>query len=75
MKSECNYTGAQFAALAELVKKLQAKHNVPDNAIKGHRDWFGDTNGDGKIDSRDWLKDCPCFDVRTWFKGINVKPK
>lgn len=75
MKSECNYTDAQFAALAELVKKLQAKHNVPDNAIKGHRDWFGDTNGDGKIDSRDWLKDCPCFDVRTWFKGINVKPQ
>ena len=29
----------------------------PKTVIQGHRDFFGDTNKDGKIDSRDWLKD------------------
>ena len=30
---------------------------------------FGDTNKDGKIDSRDWLKECPCFDVKSWWSA------
>ena len=29
----------------------------------GHRDLSPDKDGDGKITSRDWLKDCPTFDV------------
>ncbi|MDH0348155.1 N-acetylmuramoyl-L-alanine amidase [Aeromonas dhakensis] len=72
-KPENNYTPAQLAALAKLITSLQAKYAVPDAAVKGHRDWFGDTNKDGKIDSRDWLKDCPCFDVGRWW--ASTKPK
>lgn len=72
-KPENNYTSAQLVALAKLVARLQAKYGLPDSAIKGHRDWFGDTNKDGRIDSRDWLKDCPCFDVRSWW--ASAKPK
>ena len=26
-----------------------------------------------KIDSRDWLKECPCFDVKSWWSAQNAK--
>lgn len=67
-KGENNFTAEQFASLRKLLGELQAKHGVPDEKVQGHRDWFGDYNGDGKIDSRDWLKECPCFDVKKWLK-------
>lgn len=60
-----NYTTPQFDALRDLLTDLMAKYQIPLSEVKGHRDWFGDTNGDGVIDSRDWLKECPCFDVQT----------
>ena len=33
--------------------------------------WFSgaDKNGDGKVSRNEWLKDCPCFDVRDWLAG------
>jgi N-acetylmuramoyl-L-alanine amidase len=38
-------------------------------SIKGHRDYSPDLNGDGQITRNEWIKDCPNFDVATWFKG------
>lgn len=69
-KPENNYTDAQFASLSKLIDRLKAVYKLTNAEIKGHRDWFGDANKDGKIDSRDWLKDCPCFDVRSWLDSL-----
>ena len=66
-KPEFNFTDLQLASLRSLVNALAAKYRIPPENILGHRDWFGDTNGDGVIDSRDWLKECPCFDVKPWY--------
>jgi N-acetyl-anhydromuramyl-L-alanine amidase AmpD len=64
-KPENNYTPAQFASLQELLLKLQAQH--PRAEILGHRDLSPDKNGDGKVSPNEWLKACPCFDVRPWW--------
>ncbi|UZT28671.1 N-acetylmuramoyl-L-alanine amidase [Vibrio phage 033B] len=68
-RSVDNYTAAQKNALFGLILDWQEQFNIPNEGVKGHRDWFGDTNGDGVIDSRDWYKDCPCFDVVIWFES------
>lgn len=59
-----NFTPEQFAALKELILTLQQTR--PFALVLGHRDFSPDKNHDGKIDSKDWLKACPCFDVRQW---------
>ena len=59
---EDNFTDAQWLAFDELVPLLQARY--PGARFLGHRDLSPDANGDGVIDRRDWLKACPCFDVR-----------
>ncbi len=63
------YNSFQMDALGKLTEILQSRFNVKDKNVKGHRDWYGDSNNDGKVDSRDWLKACPCFDVQKWIKG------
>lgn len=35
--------------------------------VLGHRDLSPDKNGDGVISPGEWLKACPCFDVRAWW--------
>lgn len=32
--------------------------------FKGHRDYSPDLNGNGIIESFEWTKSCPCFDVK-----------
>lgn len=66
-KAVNNYTANQMNALFGLLLDLCEEFGIPYTEVRGHRDWFGDTNGDGVIDSRDWYKECPCFDVATWF--------
>jgi N-acetylmuramoyl-L-alanine amidase len=66
-KPESNFTTEQFDSLRRLLLELQEMY--PHAEILGHRDLSPDKNGDGKIDSRDWLKACPSFDVRGWFYG------
>lgn len=64
-KPEDNFTEAQMDQLRYVITEMQSNYGIKDDNVKGHRDWFGDTNGDGVIDSRDWLKECPCFDVKS----------
>ncbi len=52
-------TPEQKATLLDLVKKY--KKLYPNAKVVGHRDLSPDLNKDGKIDSRDWVKLCPCF--------------
>lgn len=61
-KAEDNFTEAQYESLYDLLNML----DYPRAEILGHRDLSPDLNKDGKITSNEWLKQCPCFDVREW---------
>lgn len=58
-------TPEQKQALADLVYKLVAEYPIVE--VIGHRDASPDKNGDGKITRNEWVKQCPCFDVRAEF--------
>ena len=59
-------TAEQKQALAELVYKLMDEHPGIVEVI-GHRDASPDENGDGVISRNEWIKQCPCFDVKSEF--------
>lgn len=59
-------TPAQKKAMHELVENLMDTYPTIVKVL-GHRDTYPDINGDGIIDERDWLKQCPGFDVRAEF--------
>lgn len=62
------YTLAQWRALHELVDQLQAQFPTIRRVV-GHRDLSPDKNHDGRITRDEWMKECPCFDVATWYAG------
>lgn len=68
-RADDTYNSHQMNELYKTIRMLKKIYDITDDNIKGHRDWFPDLNGDGIIDKRDWLKDCPCFDVKKWLKG------
>jgi N-acetylmuramoyl-L-alanine amidase len=52
---------------------LQAlKKGNPKMQVKGHRDYSPDLNKNGKVDSNERLKECPCYDAMEKFKFINT---
>lgn len=59
-----NRTHEQKASMLRLINTL--KKQFPNADVKGHRDFSPDLNGDGKITSNEWIKLCPCFDVKQW---------
>lgn len=59
-------TLAQKKAMRDLVLKLMDEFpNIKE--IIGHRDASPDKNHDGKIEKDEWIKACPCFDVKSEF--------
>lgn len=58
-------TFAQKKALAKLIYKLEIEYNIVE--VIGHRDASPDKNGDGKITQNEWIKMCPCFEVKSEF--------
>ena len=58
-------TPAQKIALVKLVNELMARYPIVE--VIGHRDASPDKNGDGKITQNEWVKTCPCFDVKAEF--------
>lgn len=58
-------TNAQKESLLNLINML--KENINIKAIKGHRDYSKDLNGNGKIEKNEWIKACPCFEVSDEF--------
>jgi len=56
----------QKKTMRTLIRTYQARY--PGIQIMGHRDWSPDKNKNGIIDASEWLKDCPCFDVKTWLE-------
>ncbi len=62
---ENNFTLKQMDALDAVVTNL--KSMAPQAVVLGHRDLSPDVNGDGVIEKHEWIKDCPCFEVRDWW--------
>lgn len=58
-------TDAQKLSMHKLVMELIEKYHITD--VLGHRDASPDKNGDGVITKNEWVKTCPCFDVRSEF--------
>jgi N-acetylmuramoyl-L-alanine amidase len=56
-------TENQRISLQSLVASL--KRDYPGVEVVGHRDLSPDLDGDGEISEDEWLKFCPCFDVKT----------
>src|SRR5574343_621320 len=60
-------TPAQKKAMAKFYADFMKKN--PNAGILGHRDWSPDLNHDGQITANEWVKACPCFDVRSWINA------
>ncbi len=56
----------QKEAMVQLVADLMEKY-PGIMYILGHRDTSPDLNGDGKITPNEWIKACPCFEVKAEF--------
>ena len=56
-------TTEQRMVLRLLVEQL--KQRFPTAQVCGHRDLSPDTNGNGVVEPHEWMKQCPCFEVRT----------
>lgn len=59
-------TKEQKESLYKIINLLCKYFNIKD--IKGHRDYSKDLNGNGKIDKFEFIKECPCFDVKSEYK-------
>ena len=59
------YTPQQMSAARELVDVL--RRMFPGAEVLGHRDLSPDLDGDGQVERHEWVKECPCFDVRGLF--------
>lgn len=56
-------TFAQRVSLRSAVRCLQSDY--PSARVLGHRDISPDTNGNGRVDAWERIKECPSFDVAT----------
>lgn len=61
-------TPEQKAAIIRQLKMWRAMY--PGAKILGHRDFSPDKNGNGKVDSWERIKECPCFDAIPEYAGI-----
>lgn len=61
-------TEPQKQSLRALLSNLHARY--PRAIILGHRDLSPDLNGDGKITSNEYIKECPCFDAITEYRDL-----
>lgn len=67
-KAVDNRTETQKASLLSLLRHLHKKY--PSAVIQGHRDFSPDTNGNGIVDQRERIKECPCFDAKVEYKDL-----
>ena len=58
-------TPEQRAALRLLVHQLL--ETFPGSRVCGHRDLSPDRYGNGEIEPEEWIKACPCFEVKAEF--------
>lgn len=60
-------TNAQKRVLYQIIMDLQREYNILQ--VLGHRDTSLDLNGDGVIEPYEYVKACPCFDVREFLRN------
>lgn len=69
-------TEAQKDALRDLVAKLCREYDILE--VLGHRDTSPDLDGSGEVEPAEFVKACPCFDVRSEFsafmKNVVIRP-
>lgn len=58
-------TDEQKIALRNLVAKLCKEYDIIE--LLGHRDTSPDADGSGEVEPKEYIKACPCFDVRREF--------
>lgn len=56
------------ASLRELVAKLCKEYDIVE--VLGHRDTSSDLDGSGEVEPAEYIKACPCFDVRSEFSNF-----
>jgi N-acetylmuramoyl-L-alanine amidase len=62
-KPKNTFTGPQFKSLLLEINAL--RDQCPSlNRVCGHRDFSPDLNGDGVITRNEWIKECPCVEVK-----------
>lgn len=54
---------AFYQAIGDVLLELSKTQDIDDITIVGHRDLSKDLNGNGKIETREWVKVCPTFDA------------
>ena len=57
-------TNAQKRVLYQVIMDLQREYTILQ--VLGHRDTSPDLNGNGIIEPGEFIKSCPCFDVKKW---------
>lgn len=67
---EDNFTDDQKLELARTL--LVLRKMFPKAKIVGHRDLSPDLNGDGRITPNEFMKSCPCFDVRDFCDEVGL---
>ena len=69
-------TEAQKKALRDLVAKCCKEYKIVE--LLGHRDTSPDLDCSGEVETPEFIKACPCFDVRSEFtnflRNVVVKP-
>jgi N-acetyl-anhydromuramyl-L-alanine amidase AmpD len=68
LKARDTRTLKQKAAMLNLLEALRMIY--PKAKILGHRDTSPDINGNGIVDPKEWIKDCPSFDAKEEYKML-----
>jgi len=75
-KAKDTRTPAQKQSMDQLIRHICREYEIIE--LLGHRDTSPDLNGNGIVEPHEWIKMCPCFDVReeypNFMKPILVKP-
>lgn len=62
-------TPEQKKALEKLIRQLL--HEYPNiKEILGHRDTSPDLDGDGEVEPKEWVKECPCFNAKDEYSSL-----
>lgn len=67
-KTKDTRTTLQKESLVKLIKQLKSLY--PTAKVIGHRDTSPDLNGNGLVEPNEWIKACPCFDVKKEYNNI-----
>lgn len=60
-------TNAQKRVLYQLIMDLQKEYGILQ--VLGHRDTSPDLNGDGVVEPYEYVKSCPCFNVKEFMRN------